>query len=548
MMNINKLLIIGLTVLSAKGYGQQLDTKKLEATVHQAIEKAYPASIRMWGYDTTAKQQMSAQFSGVVVSAQGDILTAAHTTIPGKTYLVMFPDGKQAVAVALGKIEMADDHTVPDVSMMKIVTPGTWPFAEMGYSSSLKVNEPCISIAYPESLNQPLPSVRFGRITHVLNERGFIQSTCIMEPGDSGGPLFDYLGRVIGLHSAINVPESINYEIPVDLYRKYRTALQAQQVYNALPANVDKLTEDPLAKEITAYKQLENLAASFKLTNTGCVVITSQVKGKEQKIYGSAFTAGKGSLIVSKSSQVGNNPVLQINNKNVTATVVRRDVNNDLVLLQAPETIKGAIKPIAAGNDTLTFAQLGKFLVTPRPDTVNAISVAGSSQFGLAKNSSTGFLGASIALKNGPLLLTFVRKASPAEASGLKTGDEVISINSKPITKAEQYGAELQQYWPGDTISMSLKRDGEVYTKQIVLTEKPAIPATHPAEMFDGGKSTRRDGFKTAFVHDAVLTPSQCGGPVYDAAGRFQGINIARYSRTSTVAIPAGVVYQFIAD
>jgi serine protease Do len=541
-MSIYRLLVICLTAISASAHGQEANTR-LETGIQKAISKAYAASVRMWGYDTASRQQMSAQFSAVVVSPEGDILTAAHTSTPGRTYKVMFPDGKEAVALALGKIEMADDPTIPDVSMMKIITPGTWPYAETGYSSSLQLNQPCISIAYPESLNQPLPSVRFGRITSTGNDRGFVQSTCIMEPGDSGGPLFDFLGRVIGIHSAINVPESLNYEIPVDLYRRYRSALAVAKKYNAMPAVADSVGKDPLAGQLQAYAQLEDMAAAFNPAKKACLLITSQVTGKKQNIYGTAFAKG---YIVSKNSMVGSEPVVHLGNKTIKASVVRRDRENDLVLLQVRSEIENAIALTNTKPDSLSFEQLGKFLVSPRLDTSNTISVAGSLPFILPKSSSTGFLGASIPLKSGPLLLTFVRKNSPAAVSGLETGDELISINNKVIDKAENYLTELQKYWPGDTVTFSLKRVGNVYTKQIVLSEKPMAVASHPAEMFAGGKSSRRDGFARVFVHDAVLTPDHCGGPVFDAAGRFQGINIARYSRTSTLAVPAELVWEFI--
>jgi serine protease Do len=532
------LLVICMTIISTGVYSQ---IKQLQTTIHKAIEKAWPASVRMWGYDTASKQQMSAQFSAVVVSPQGDILTAAHTSTPGKTYKVMFPDGKEAIALALGKIEMADDPTIPDVSMMKIITPGVWPYAEMGYSSSLKLHQPCISIAYPETLNQPLPGIRFGIITSLSNERGFLQSTCAMEPGDSGGPLFDEQGRVIGIHSAISIAESENYEIPVDLYRKYKTALATAKKYNALPVIVDSVGTDPLATQLPAYVQIENISSA----KNACIRITSQVKDKEENIYGTAFAQA---YVVSKSSMVGSDPVIHYGDKIIKASVVRRDKEKDLVLLKTEELIKDGITLTKAKPDSLSFKQLGQFLLSPRLDTTNAMSVVGTLPFSLPRINSTGFLGASIAYKSGPLLLTFVRKNSPAATHDLQVGDEVISLNGITFNKAENFGAALQNYWPGDSITISLKREGNVYTKQIVLDEKPKVPASHPAEMFAGGKSKRRDGFARIFAHDAILTPNQCGGPVFDAAGNFMGINIARYSRTSTVAIPSEVVWEFVRD
>lgn len=518
-MKIFQLLLITLTTC-IHVYGQ-----------HAAIEKAYPATVRVWAYDTTSKQQMSAQFSAVVVSPQGDIFTAAHTTVPGTTYKVMFPDGRSTIALALGEIELADDPMIPDVSTMKIITPGNWPYAEIGYSSSLKLQQPCISIAYPESLNQTLPCVRIGHISSLKDERGFLQSTCIMEPGDSGGPLFDYLGRVIGIHSAIGVPETENHEIPVDLYRKYRTALATAKKYNALPEITDTVGQDPLVAPMPKYSLPAALPAA-------CLLISSKIKDKEEKIYGTLFSQG---YIISKSSMVGNEPEIHLNGKLLKALVVSRDRDKDLVLLKVQDKLPAGIIP-----STPAALQLGQLLISENIDTANTLSVVGSLPLNLPKISSAGFLGASVAYKEGPVLLTFVRKGSPAAENDLKQGDELISINGVSIDKAEKYPAELQKYWPDDTISVQLKRAGALYTKQIVLTWKPVIASSHPAEMFAGGKSVRRDGFTGVFVHDAVMTPDHCGGPVFDTDGNFRGINIARYSRTATLVMPADMVYELL--
>jgi serine protease Do len=94
---------------------------------------------------------------------------------------------------------------------------------------------------------------------------------------------------------------------------------------------------------------------------------------------------------------------------------------------------------------------------------------------------------------------------------------------------------------------METKREGINQSVKIALDTLPQRHFNHPAEMFAGGKSIRRDGFSKVFTHDAILKPSQCGGPVFDRSGNFYGINIARYSRTSCLAIPPAVIYRFIA-
>ena len=171
--------------------------------------------------DTITQRQNSAQFSAVVVSPDGYLLTVAHATRPGSLYKVIFPDGKEALAKALGRIVTNPNTVQPDVAMMKIEGDGPWPYAEMGWSSSLDTGQFCFGISYPESLRLSIPFLRYGTIVHTLDEWGFLGSTCIMETGDSGGPLFDALGRLVALHSRINQPESVSLEVPIDIYRKY---------------------------------------------------------------------------------------------------------------------------------------------------------------------------------------------------------------------------------------------------------------------------------------------------------------------------------------
>lgn len=547
------LLILLLSVCASPLFSQNLDAQKIQSITQNAIKKAYPATIRMWAFDTVKKQQAGPQFSGVVVTPEGHILTAAHVNTLGQTYMVTFPDGKSCIAVGLGEIELAKTPMMPDVAMMKISTSGPWPCTEMGWSSALKINEPVVSIAYPESLNQPLPLVRFGSITSVKNEYGFLQSTCMMEPGDSGGPLFDYLGRVIGLHSAINV--DVDYEVPVDLYRKYWKALNVPQTYTALPEQEDAVGNDP--QMILSIPALANLNANFTKTaarfNDHVVSISSNVDGKTEQVMGTLIKTAKGTCIISKSSLIGSDPVVRLGNgKDLIVEVISRNRNTDLVLLQTGSKLKGGISLNALNalnafvKDTVAVKQLGIFLISAQPRAEDSqVSVMGSTVFSLNKIAGMAYLGAAVAYK-APVAITIVQPGSPAGNAGLQVGDQLVSINDTAINKPEDYGNQLMKYWAGDTIQFDILREGSRLSKQIILSSRPEKPATHPADMFVGGKSSRRDGFDAVFAHGAKIRPEQCGGPVFDQKGRFYGINIARFGRASTITIPAKTILAFI--
>src|SRR5690606_2757200 len=81
---------------------------------------------------------------------------------------------------------------------------------------------------------------------------------------------------------------------------------------------------------------------------------------------------------------------------------------------------------------------------------------------------------------------------------------------------------------------------------EIILGSRPLIAGNHVAERFEGGKSIVRDGFSRVFTHDSRLHPTEMGGPLVDLRGQLYGVNIARLSRTSTLALPVDEIKAFL--
>jgi len=531
---------------------QKRQVAKFQYTISQAVKKAYPASVRMWGFDVQQKQRTSAQFSGVVVSADGYILTAAHTILPGKNYKVFFADGRECIAVALGKIENKETPGIPDVGMMKITDKGSYPFAEMGYSASLLKDEPCISISYPESLNQTLPTLRLGSIAEVKNEYGFIRSTCKMEPGDSGGPLFDYRGRVIGLHSAIDVSEEMNFEIPVDLYRRYWTALNSERLYTAFPEKTDSVKADPLSLLLQKESRQKALHPDFgvPIVKNSSFTIKSIIKGQQQKIGACLLNVKTSSgvkrqFLLSKNTMVGERAQCDINGVTVPIKFIRSDQENDLVLFSLEKYITGGIDLNSAETDTVKI-EVGKLLHSINPAGKVISSVLGSSIFNLPKINSQPFLGVMVVYNSNPVQFSLIKEGSPAEKAGIKVGDELISINGKAIKKASEFAPEILKYWADDEVTFEWINASGKMNKTLKLDSRGQSVSNHPADKFEGGKSERRDGLNAVFTHDAAIKANDCGSPVFDWEGRFYGINMARFSRTTTVVVPKKTIIDFV--
>lgn len=516
-------------------------TEIQDKAVKKVLEKSYPAAVKLWGIDSLNLKQNSPQFSGVVVKPEGIILTAAHAIHPGNFYWVHFPDGKTAKAKALGRMGIKAMQGRPDIGMLKIMDQGTYPFAEMGWSDSMSTNNLCVSIAYPTTLNQDVPTIRVGKITTALDPWGFMVSTCKMEPGDSGGPLFDNLGRVIAIHSRIAIDEDINYESPVNLFREYWEDLLQQVNYAELPPKKQEFAPDTLKDKLINYLSVTPPNSVTK----GIVEIVSKDDKAKIIAFGTLIKPenkpGKFTCIVTKSSLLTNAFLVKVDGKLYDAKVVATSLPNDLALLKINKINKEAISKTKAID---SFENLGIPLVSFLSDNKNELSSLGSDVFKFETKPAKGYFGAGANFIKGNITITSFGPDSPAAKAGLQVQDQVKFINGIAVTKPEDYGRELMQYLVGDTISIKGLRNGEEFDYNVVLEKSPL--SDHPSNKFEGGRSERFDNFGAVFAHDAKLKPYQCGGPVFKADGTFMGINIARFSRTCSLAIPAEVIFNFV--
>jgi hypothetical protein len=103
---------------------------------------------------------------------------------------------------------------------MKIDEPGPYPFVEMGRSSTLALGQWVIAVGHPGGFRpNRSPVVRLGRV--LMSNPFLIRTDCAQDGGDSGGPLFDLDGVVVGIHSRIG-PGAIteNVHVPIDTYKQ----------------------------------------------------------------------------------------------------------------------------------------------------------------------------------------------------------------------------------------------------------------------------------------------------------------------------------------
>lgn len=152
--------------------------------------------------------------SGVIVSPEGLVITAAHVTNePGKPMKVLLADGRELDATSLGV-----DHGT-DGALLKINAPGPFPHRPYVKTKTYQVGDWAITTGHPGGpvIGRPSP-VRLGRISEAGTKSGFadaITTSATVISGDSGGPLYNLKGEVIGINSNISGSWRVNKHVPL---------------------------------------------------------------------------------------------------------------------------------------------------------------------------------------------------------------------------------------------------------------------------------------------------------------------------------------------
>ncbi len=180
------------------------DLRAMQEHVHQLAEEVKQATVGI--------ECQGAQGSGVIVSSDGLVLTAAHVIgQPDVDAIVTLPTGRRLKAVTLGM-----NHPV-DSGMLKITETGDWDYLEMGESGEMRLGQWLMAVGHPGGYQEPRGMVvRIGRLLALTSR--VLKTDCTLVGGDSGGPLVDMEGRVVGIHSRIGASLNDNLHVPIDQY------------------------------------------------------------------------------------------------------------------------------------------------------------------------------------------------------------------------------------------------------------------------------------------------------------------------------------------
>jgi serine protease Do len=150
--------------------------------------------------------------TGVIVSADGLILTAAHVSSGvGKKVTIVLEDGTKLKAETLGLVSDTD------AAMIQITDKGTYPFVEIDRDSTTRLGDWVFALGHSGGFDKNRGSVvRLARLIRMANST--YQSDCTLIGGDSGGPLYDLTGKLIAIHSRVGQQTQVNMHVPMSEY------------------------------------------------------------------------------------------------------------------------------------------------------------------------------------------------------------------------------------------------------------------------------------------------------------------------------------------
>jgi len=160
-------------------------------------------------------QKVHGEGSGFVISSDGYVLTNNHVVENAEKITARFANGRDVHATVVG----TDPAT--DVALIKLDGNESWPHVDLGSSSDLRVGDWVVAVGNPLGLGITVTAGIVSGTGRVLGHDAyddFIQTDAAINQGNSGGPLFDTQGRVVGMNTAIiQGANTVGFAVPSDL-------------------------------------------------------------------------------------------------------------------------------------------------------------------------------------------------------------------------------------------------------------------------------------------------------------------------------------------
>lgn len=364
--------------------------------------------------------------SGFIVSEDGYILTNAHVVAQADEVTVRLKDRREYPAKVIG----TDART--DVAVIKIDTKGL-PTVHLGDHTKLRTGDWVLAIGSPFGLENTATAGIVSATSRAVGgetDVPFIQTDVAVNPGNSGGPLFNLDGEVIGINSMIFSQTGgymgISFAIPIEVAMNVRD--QLVKTGRVVRGRIGVVVQDVDA----------GLAKSFGLERPqGALISDVQAGGPAQKAGLKA-----GDIVL----RVNDQPVERISDLSgaISRTAPGKDAELTVWRGRKEQAVKVPVEEVKApemrvAQDRMPSRseegeRLGLLVRPLAPQEKRAAKTEGN--------------------------VVVERAGGPAARAGVEPGDIVLAVNDTPIRSVEELRASAAKMGKGDAAALLIEREG----------------------------------------------------------------------------------------
>lgn len=372
-----------------------------------------------------APQEKTAYGSAFFISQDGYLLTNHHVVEDASKVTIMFNDRRELDATVVG----SDERT--DVALLK-VNGTNFPSLRAGNVDQLRVGEPVLAIGSPFGFDYSASAgIVSAKMRNMMGETSvpFIQTDVALNPGNSGGPLFNQQGEVVGVNSRIFSGTGgymgLSFSIPIDV---------AMDIADQLK-KTGKVTRSYLGFNLQDLDR--NLAESYNLPKPeGSLITNVQPNSPAEKAglkAGDIILKFNGTPI-SRTSELLNYLNRTMPNQTVQLEILRDDKKRNI-------------------SATLTTAP------DDTPAKSDATAQAKGPVLGVAIRNLSPVESSQLKLKGG-VLIQEVKRGGAAAQAGMTAGDVVTRINNKLITDTNDFVQAVSDLKKGQVARVGIIRQG----------------------------------------------------------------------------------------
>ncbi|GAB0118561.1 serine peptidase [Acidisoma sp. 7E03] len=382
-------------------------------------------------------QMIEAAGSGFIINANGTIVTNNHVVQGAKTITVTLSDGTRLPAKLIGR----DPST--DIAVLKVDAKHPLPYLDLGNSSKVQTGQWVVAMGNPFGLGG---TVTAGIVSAEGRDIGdgpydsFLQIDAPINKGNSGGPLFDQQGEVIGMNTAILSPSGgsigIGFAIPADTIKPVVAQILKDGHVTRGFLGVEAQTIDQ------GMAQALHLPGNGQGALNGALIAQVEPKSPADKAGlqpGDVITQVNGTVIHTPRDLAvtiaaiapGDKANLDIVRNGKTQTV-------DVQIAQ----LKSKIASKAGSSDSTSQGGVGLALAPLTPNLRGQLGVP------------DGTDGAVVAQ---------VRPNSPADQAGIQQGDVVLGVNSAAVGSPNQAASAIRSalHDGGGAVALRILRQGQ---------------------------------------------------------------------------------------